>query len=368
MKIASTDLCMNNNAYFKARKPIIARQGMKEIEEKSLEGVAALSAATVAMLKINKETDDKSLDKSLKYQGINYIKSSDDVITISGPHTGYFKINKSENIKKHEKASNAKQLILSELMDDDKLCFLGGLKNYKACIDDLGRQDIVEKGLGIADDVINTEINNVTQLRVAKIFAKKLNNCYVEPHNIFYIGESAYYYDKNHKTIYTIAMNNNNVISDICLMYECKFELGKNGKAIGYNRTEWNISQDKIINTAYKEQQLPSKELPKYTTLSYNKILAECCRFGNGDLSDIDNEVVNNVLTHLKNHRFNNATTYDLQVLKYKDSKGLKQHRVLYFNPETGSSLLYNKDGKCINQIQYHRDNDGNIVGCTNMY
>ena len=147
-----------------------------------------------------------------------------------------------------------------------------------------------------------------------------------------------------------------------------EFEFVKDGKgnAIGYNRKRYDIFQNKYIEEKYVEQQSPSEKLPKIADSVNNKLFAEAFRFGNSEPEYKYNKGIPNVLEHLnKRVGITLPKKEDLQFVQFYDNDRNIVLRINYYDPTTGRSLVYNQDGKYMYQMEYNKDDSGNIIACS---
>ena len=326
--------------------------------------LAAATAAAGAIF-VPRQNPEIRFDNELKEMGITLCTTDNDNIIVSGPHTGFFQVKKPEFVTNIDANKDIpKEIIVQELQyDGEHKVFIGGLLNYKRSVDNMGRQDIINKGLGITDCTIRPNVDLSSRMTALKDFAVKLNNTGIGIHNLFFIGDEAFYYDKSDDAIYSMLLKKQG--EGKSLINKCKFILNENNKAIGYQREYWDLFKNDFTTKTYMEQQAPSEKLPEFADSEDCKMYAESARFGNAVQLPYHNQnAQENVVSHLHRIGFPNAKSSDLQILKKKDKMGNTDYNILFYNDNSGRSLVYNKEGKYMYQLEYEKDYDGNIINC----
>jgi len=303
-----------------------------------------------------------NIENLIKRSGITYFTKEDDkLIAASRKNGAFYKIKLPIDIPNEK----LKIVLWAELNNKSGSC-IPGLSNYKKCIDDIGRQDIIQKGLGIFTYELNNEIPHEKKIVAAALINDQVKDT-VTSYDLFYIGDDAYYYDKENKSVYSVSTLENSIKGIKQKVCKCDFITDEDGNAVGYNRNKWNIYSQSTVEEKYVEQQKPSEKLPEYADINKNKQYAEACRFGNYYISNRNRDGIPNVLAHLKKFGFDNVTEKDLQFVRgvkgrFKDDNDF--YLINYYNPLTGKSLTYDKNGKYMYQTEYIKDNDGNIISC----
>lgn len=301
-------------------------------------------------------------DILLKLKGITYCIPKGNTINIGGYKNGDFYQIKTVSELSPEQA---KEFILYSLIRAQDN--LGGLINYQDMINDIGRQDIIRKGLKLHTYELDNSISENNRKLAAKLLIKKTNIA-ITPNNLFYLDSDAFFYDKVKKTVYGTTINSENK-SDTAKpkFITCTFQTDKNGKAIGYKVNDWSFYYRNYVDSEYLEQQEPSSKLAPVMVIGDNiKDIAEAFRFGNSTIDEKFQIKIPLVLEDLhKKTGINSAIQENLQFIKHYNKNGEIERKIGYYNPATGRSFVYNKDGKYLYQLEYLKDNSGNITSCT---
>ena len=145
----------------------------------------------------------------------------------------------------------------------------------------------------------------------------------------------------------------------------CEFKTDARGNAIGCKVNAMDLFQERYVESEYLEQQKVSEELPKIADKSNNKLFAEAFRFGNMEEPNAkQSNGIKNVIKHLERCLNVSASKENLQFVKFYDNNKNIKYRINYYDPSVGRSLVYNEEGKYMYQMEYNRDNFGNIVAC----
>ncbi len=301
------------------------------------------------------------INLALKQAGVTYVELEDNTLQVATRNNGaFYKIKSLVKIPD----GKAKNILLAELNKNDT-SIICGLGNYKECVDDLGRQDIIRQGLGIHTYELNNTIHSDKKKQAASLI-KKHSKIPVTVKDLFFIEEEAFFYDKINKTVYYVSTLEN-TFDKKQKVHECKFITDDSGNAIGYNKDAWSIYSHSIVREKYVEQTKPSEKIDECVDINNNKQYAEACRFGNYRISTRNRSGIPNVLANLEKFGFKNVTEKDLQFVKYytdKNNPDSKFHMINYYNPLSGKSLAFDKDGKYMFQIEYIKNNDGQIISC----
>ena len=257
----------------------------------------------------------------------------------------------------------AKTYVLNALTANKNLA--GGLVNYMELINDLKRQDIIQKGLRVHTYEMNNDVPFENRAIVASQLSKKFKR-YIKHSDLFYIENDAFYYDKADKTVYAIDLES--LKSNLKPMVRtCHFTTDERGNAIGYSVCDWNNYHQQITEETFTEQQSQSEELPKIAEPLNNKLYAESFRFGNAKINDNYRFKIGlpKVLKHLTNRvGIKNADESKLQLVRFYDKNKEIQSRICYYDSAVGRSLVYNSDGQYMYQLEYNRNDFGDIVAC----
>ena len=233
-------------------------------------------------------------------------------------------------------------------------------------ISDLKRQDIIQKGLQIHTYELNTSVSKQEQ----KLAASDMSKCLkkeIKPKDLFFIDTQAFYYNEYSRTAYRVNLYDANSKNKIgAFVSKCRFEIDKNGNAIGYNAVNWNFYHRRPAEETYKEQFQPSEKLPSVADNKNNKLFAESFRFGNSESNYKTEKGIPNVLSHLENRvKIKNPDKKDLQFIKFYDKDKNIVYRIGYYDSSTGRSVIYNENGKYMYQIEYNKNDFGEIIACS---
>lgn len=300
-------------------------------------------------------------DKFLDSNGFTYASQNEDntVNLASGYNGGFYTI----KTKYNNKDTNIKEYMVARLINSSAA--FGGLLNYKECINDLKRQDIIQKGLKIHTYVMDSDVDNDTKIMIAKDLAKYLGQ-QISANELFFIESEAFYYDKFNKTIYGMNLQNKGKKDFDLSLKICKFETDKKGHAIGFNVRSWNVYQNRAAEEVYHEQSMPSIKLSSIVDGNNNKDFAEAFRFGNNEQDYRIRKAGPNILNHLSNRvRIKDPQIEDIKYVKFYDENKNIVKRFAYYDSSIGRSLVYDTDGKYMYQMEYNKDDFGNIIACS---
>ena len=300
-------------------------------------------------------------EKILKKFNITNCNSKDHIININSGYNGGF-----YSIRTYGDYSNtdAKMFLASHLINENTNPF-GGLIKYIAMVNDIKRQDIIEKGLKIHSFELNNDVTP-EQKKTAKCYLSKYIGSNISENDLFFIENEAYYYNKNSKTGYGISFLLDKHKKVEPLVRKCQFKLDKNGNAIGYSIKDYNAYYKQTVEKDYIEQAKPSVTLKAIAENDNNKEYAEAFRFGNSDIHQKVKNGIPKVLEKLANKlALPNITRYDLQIVKFYDKNNQVQSRICYYDPSIGKSFVFDADGIFKYQLEYNRDSNGDIISCT---
>lgn len=364
----------NSNANFAGRKPtnrdlqrvITNKQKLFSFLDTTKAAAATTTAAATTaaitgalfLTSAQRDKNPEKMPKEIEKTGIKYCEFKDgQVIIMTNKNDAFYKITP----QKLSVNTTLEEILLNEL-NDDKTSVISGFKNYKDCIDNLGRQDIVKKGLGVHTYKLDNNFSIDKKFLAARLITR-YSKIGVSPQNLFFIEDNAFFYDKTNNTVYSVNPKN-----DTSAVYSCEFITDNNGHAIGYDREIWSVYYDSRVQDKYIEQTEPSKTIPDCVNYNDNKGFAEACRFGNSKPSSRTKDGIPAVLSKLIRLGFENVEEQDLQFVKYNYDKydGDKSHYLInYYNPLSGKSLTFNEEGKYLYQTEYVKDDNGQIIFCT---
>ena len=299
------------------------------------------------------------IEKILRKHSITYcVQKSDSIKIASGYNNGFYIIKPQIKVA----PEHTKEYLALAL--EKNSTFLGGLKNYMYLVKNIKRQDIVQRGLKTHSYELNCNID--PDLReIAAVNLSRLSKESISSKDLFFIDNEAFYYDKDYNTVYSINVFANQTETVKPTFRKCVFMTNASGRAIGYTTTEWDVFQDRVINTTYKEQQEPSDPLPKIADSANNKLFAEAFRFGNTKSDLILERSIPYVLKYLtEKNGVKNPQKEDLQFIKFFDKDKNIVKRIGYFDSTTGRSLIYDKDGRYMYQLEYDKNPFGSITAC----
>ncbi len=297
----------------------------------------------------------ENLDNIIKILGFTKYKPEEDKINFWSK-TGFFQINKPQVTDDEFNTYMVKQFC--------KESAFGGILNYLKCVNDIKRQDLIKKALGIKGYETNSSIpDNIKEdatKRISKIAKSK-----VEDKKLFFFGSEAFYYDFYNKKIYSTNMLEKASQINKPHIKTTSFIFDKKGNTIGYENNEYDVFAGGVMKRKkYVEQQAKSTYLKDTVEYNNNKELAEAFRFGNTKmphrLNPTAEEIIEKLTTKCKIY---NAKIKDLTVAKYvKDKKEIM--RICYFDNNTGNSFVFNTDGKFLYFLQYTREPNGDLKSC----
>ena len=346
-----------NYTSFKARNDYITKK-MLEPAAKIISEADAPIKKDFAHLKEN-----FSIEAILKANGITYCNAKGGTVHASAGYNGGFYSLKLSN-PYIEESPDALKLLFADALANDNFMRLGGFLNYKKMVGLLKRQDIILKGLQQHTYELNTNVKPETAETVAD-YISTFSNKFVRPRDLFFINNDAYYYDYLDKTVHSVSTTVQEY--SIKPTYRvCKFFTDDKGNATGFSLTAQDLFLDQPTETIYKEQMKISDTLPSVADSVNNKLFAEAFRFGNTTKYNVRLQSgIDTVLNHLRTRvKVTNPTEEDLQVIKYYDNDKNIVSRICYYDPTTGRSLVYNENGKYLHQIEYIKDDFGNITSC----
>ena len=327
----------------------IEKEGTKQVSSIIGKAVPAVAGAV-------------ALDSLLKTKGFTYFHSSNDnqVVMASGYNGGFYTINVGTDANEIDK----KRLVI-EVLDSDKGAF-GGLMNYRDMVKDLNRQDLIQKGLKIHTTELATKSRTPKESLYAIRTMSKMSGKYIKLKDVFFIENDIFYYDPTEKTAYCISSDTKN-LSTLKFTYRtCKFNVDEKGNAIGYASTAMDIFQHEPKSVIYNEQQEPSEELPPIAEHSNNKIFAESFRFGNSSANSKETRAIPDVMNHLsKRVGVKNIKSEEFKFVKFYDKNHNVIQRIAYYDSSIGRSFIYDENGNYRYQMEYVKDNDGQIIACS---
>lgn len=327
-------------------------------------GIAAVSAVNIAKKQNPEDTRIVEMKKEdLKEKGISYLKSEGNMLIAATRKNGaFYKIEYPISFT----SPNAEIDLLWAELNGDKDSMIKGLRNYKECVDDLGRQDIINKALNVDTYELNTKVSNLKKSASTALIRRHTKKD-IKVDDLFFIGGDAVYYDKLTKAIHVVKIVESVFHGEVQKVYTYHFLSDDKGNTIGYENDLWNVYIQTVKHNEYKEQQEPSEKLPECVEDTNNKLFAESCRFGNAVPAYKTKKAIPDVLKHLEKVGFENVTEADLQFVKAKTSRykgGEEYYLINYYNPKSGMSLVYNDEGKYMYQLEYVKNAEGKIISC----
>lgn len=341
---------------------------------------AALSVMAAGAIKFN-SYDTTCTNELLKKIGLSAAEFKDGKMSLSTKENEAFYI---LPIRDTEKSSVAKTVLLKNFnkMSIYNLC---GFKNYKECVDDLKRFDLVRKAGKIHSYELNTSVSRDVSDIMARSFSRYCHKL-IKPKDIFFVESDAFYYDKSKRTLYSSFINLKTCASfseqgdarqkylrykasrskDLSFptIYECKFITDEKGAAIGYEEKGWDMYKNDIDIKTYLEPQSPEHKLPKLAKINDWEEYAESFRFGNTDKRDFPIEGIQRVLNKLNRANIS-ANSDDLQYVLYNDGTAGDKTAICYYNNKTGRTVVFNKNGDYLYQLEYKRTKEGSIEKCS---
>lgn len=360
MNITSIQNYKTNSAFrakdYVVKKDLLNRNTLK----KEITNIEKQNSDKIAKLVLSGLFSTFGIDLLLKEKDVTYCDISDKTISFAcGQDGGFYQIKTDNNFTK----AQAKEYLFRTINDES--ISLGGFENYYKLLKNIGRQDIVKKGLKIHTYEMNT---NVTTAQKNQASANLIDyiKIPIKPSDLFYLEDEAFYYDKVTKTVYGVNLNETQLEGAIPAFRICKFITDSKGKAIGYRINDWNFYYGKNIETEYVEQQEPSIKLPPVVSQKNLKEIAEAFRFGNAEPDLKMNNSISNVLNYLQKVKIN-AVSKDLQFIKFANKNKKVLSRIGYYNHATGTSMIFNQEGKYMCQMEYIKDDSGNITSCSSF-
>lgn len=320
--------------------------------------VAAAAIPVIAAGAIAKMKSDQ--DEAIKHYGITYYGVDGQMFSVATRKNGAFYKVKLDFELPQDYAKN----FLGAELASNKSNYIAGLKNYMNCVNTIGRQDIIQKGLGIYEYEINTEIPPQDKVAAVRAINKTCDKD-IKVEDLFFIGGEAHYFSPNERAIYSVNVSDPRLKQ---VVYKCNFISDDNGNTIGYEKKSWSIYARKFLDKTYIEQQQIAEKLPEYANESRNKEYAESLRFGNYHISHKNRDGVPKVLAHLHKFGFENATENDLQFVRARRNgyvEDFDYYLINYYNPLSGKSLTYDRNGRYLHQTDYIRDEQGQIISCS---
>lgn len=357
MKILSVGR-QNSNQSFQAH---MTKKALREMSKKAITlQELQLKKADLPCLDIIGKKNNINADDFLLSQGFTYSSENDNVLNLAaGYNGGHFMIELNHYIARY----GLKEYVARVLMDFP--ASFSGLMQYKNCVQDLKRQDLIQKGLGIHTYKMNTDLNLEEKLAGAKNLSRYLKQK-IEYKDVFFIDSNAYYYNPKTRTVYSTAFDDNNLKRVKPIVEECFFLTDKNGNAVGYKLKHYNPYFRKIVEETYMEQSEPSYKLKSVVDYRNNVEMAEAFRFGNNEPDYRFRKALPNVLNHLSERvKVKNPNTEDIQYIKFSDKNNDVVTRFGYYDPTIGRSLIYDADGRYMYQMEYIKDGYGKINACS---
>ena len=353
-----------NNIAFRIKRPGYVYKILEDTRETNKQNVNKHSALLPISTTTSAIKDLKlEVEKTLKKLGITYCEVNNNILNATAGYNGGFYSIKNDYIVEPELL---KIYFAQTLINNDTSAF-GGLVNYKTMVNQLKRQDIIQKGLQVHTYKMNNKISP-EQSYFAAVNISKLTSKYIKPKNLFFIDSEAFYYDELEKTVYSVNALAPTSEKMNKTFRTCKFVTDVNGNAIGYTTKGNDIFKLQETETVYKEQQEASCQLPEIAAPECNKLFAEAFRFGNANniISAKIKYSTPLVLKHLYERvGINCPTSEQLQIVKFYDKDKNILKRICYYDSATGRSLVYNDDGKYLYQMEYQKDMFGNITACS---
>ena len=319
----------------------------------------------------NKDTDILESVKSLmltedgvkdflKTKGITYCEAVGNTIrAASGYNGGFYALKFDASLP----PDLLKVYFAHELLEENN-SKLGGLLNYKDMISHLKRQDIVRKGMQQHTYELDNNIPQ-EQVNLAAECLSKMSKKYIKPKKLFFIENEAHYYDALDRVVYSVNALSQTLFKMKPTYRACEFIVDKKGNAIGYRLNAKNVFSPSPIKE-FVEQQQPSDVLPEIADSANNKLFAESFRFGNAKPYFKTENAIPAVLRHLTERvGVKMPSREELQFVKFYDKDKQVLNRVCYYDSSTGRSLVYDNTGKYLHQIEYNKDDHGNIVACS---
>jgi len=333
------------------------------ITKKMLEPRVLKTAEEPIKQGIKNITKGFNVEAILKANGITYCNVKGGTLHANAGYNGGFYSLKLMNPSIQE-SPEALKLLFADALAKNNYLTLGGFKNYKNMVSHLKRQDIILKGLQQHTYELNTNVKPENAITAAD-YLSTFSNKHVLSKDLFFINSDAYYYDDLDKTAYSV----NAYVQEYSIKptYRvCKFITDKRGNVTGYSLTAQDLFMNKPTETIYNEQLKASEILPEIADSKNNKLFAEAFRFGNTTkCNSLIKKGTDTVLNHLRTRvKVTNPEKEDLQIVKYYDKDKNIISRICYFDSSTGRSIVYNENGKYLHQIEYIKDDFGNITSC----
>jgi len=306
---------------------------------------------------INPNINVIDIDDVLRKKGITHCtKEGEFIDIIAGYNGGFYKIKTGLNT-----TLNQAKVLINELLDRPtpmSCCFA----NYKDMVADIKRQDLIQKGLGLRTNELNLQVPKEYAGDGAYDLSRHLR-AGIPIKNLFFIDEEAFYYDAESKTAYGVNIYDKSSPSTVVSC--CKFITDKRGNAVGYTTNNYNFYYKRPVEETYMEQQEISEKLPRIADSYNNKLYAEAFRFGNTEKDYRYKKGISNVINHLTNVvKIPNVSEEEIQVVRFYDKDKNIVPRICFYDSSTGHSLVYNTEGKYMYQVEYLKDDFGNILSC----
>ena len=339
------------NDYIK-KSMVYEAQKVKNQIEPAAEKMAVATLGAMATI--------EGIDALLKENKITYCKADENSINMaSGYNGGFYSIKTPYGMENQQARTFVAQTLVR------RPSAFGGLKNYINMVQDLKRQDIIQKGLRIHTYELNTDVNQEARLKAASDFTNILNK-QINEDDLFFIENEAFFYDKLTRTAYGINLDAQAYTNPITTI--CEFKTDSKNNAIGYKNSGWDSYKWGKIDKEYIEQQEPSPTLPKIANNENNKDVAEAFRFGNAEVQDNFRVKVGipKVIEHLTNKvKVPFISENQLHFARFYDNNKEPQTRICYYDPTIGRSFVYSPEGKYLCQMEFNRDNNGNVFACS---
>ena len=367
MKILKID---TNNTKFKAKSDYYIRKEMLQNNMRTGAEPYAITRLRKEGKRVRSMVNDVvaitltavGVEAVLKDNDITYLELDGDKIhAVAGYNGGYYTVQPSQKL-----SPELLRAYFAQSLVDGNNENLGGLYNYKKMVSNLKRQDLIQRGLQLHTYELNTDIDS-EQAELSANTLSKLSKRRIKPKDLFFLGTDAFYYDNFDKTAYSINAYSTSVLKKEPTYRTCKFLTDEKGNAIGYEVTAMDLFAGRPKQSVYKEQQNVTEKLPEVADIDNNKIYAESFRFGN---SSIQNARVKKAIPLVLNHLIERVgiscpLSEQLQIVQvYGKDKNIVT-RICYYDSSVGRSLVYNDEGKYLYQMEYNKDDFGNIKACS---
>lgn len=365
MKILSVNK-FNSAPQFRASvsKNVLRELDIKaqEIQKKQLEKIAAAAeTVTIGGMLVH-------LNEIFNAHGFTYISEKDGSLNLAaGYNGGYYTIDAEKPLvsKGIEEKESIKLRVAKLLIHESSS--LGGLLQYKNCVEDLKRQDLIQKGLKIHTYKLNTTLSEKQKYIAVRQLSGYMNKI-INVKDLFFIDSDAFYYNRYNKTIYGVNIKEKNESGINSVFKECRFETDKHGNVVGYTEKHWDSYFRKPVEETYKEQTEPSNKLNSIVDGYNNQDLAQAFRFGNNVHDFRIRRAGPEIINHLENRvKIAYPHTDDIQYIKFYDKNKEVVTRFGYYDSSTGRSFIYDERGKYLYQMEYNRDAFGKIIACSRL-